>query len=108
MQEVFSVNAGKKRSDFEFREKLLTSEQVDMHKVLAKGLLNNMMDAQKLPTYEDVVEAKKVLEGHAHRTKIMTSETINKELTELAQEHQWLSDEETGKKIEVFFKCENF
>ncbi len=43
------------------------------------------------PTYDDVVVAAARLEGHAHRTPVMTSRTV---------------DEETG--AQVFFKCENF
>jgi len=43
-----------------------------------------------LPTYEDVVSAAGRLEGHAHRTPVMRSRTIDKELD-----------------AEVFFKCEN-
>ena len=48
------------------------------------------MNAHILPTYDDVVAAAKRLEGHAHRTPVMTSRTINEELGS-----------------EVFFKCEN-
>ena len=48
------------------------------------------MNAQILPTYDDVVAAAKRIEGHAHRTPVMTSRTINEELG-----------------AEVFFKCEN-
>ena len=44
-----------------------------------------------LPTYDDVLAAAARVEGHAHRTPVMTSRTI---------------DEETG--AQVFFKCENF
>jgi threo-3-hydroxy-L-aspartate ammonia-lyase len=44
-----------------------------------------------LPTFEDVVAASKRLEGHAIRTPVMTSRTVN---------------ETFGG--EVFFKCENF
>ena len=40
---------------------------------------------------EDVIAASKRIEGHGHRTPILTNETINRL---------------TGKKI--FFKCENF
>ena len=43
-----------------------------------------------LPTYEDVVSAAGRLEGHAHRTPVMRSRTIDKELD-----------------AQVFFKCEN-
>ena len=43
-----------------------------------------------LPTYDDVLAAARRIEGHAHRTPVMTSRTIN---------------EETG--AELFFKCEN-
>ncbi len=43
-----------------------------------------------LPTYEDVVAAAGRIEGHAHRTPVLTSRTVN---------------EEFG--AEVFFKCEN-
>lgn len=44
-----------------------------------------------LPTFDDVVAASKRLEGHAHRTPVMTSNTV---------------DEAMG--AQVFFKCENF
>lgn len=47
--------------------------------------------AAPAPTYDDVVAAAVRLEGHAHRTPVMTSRTV---------------DEETGAR--VFFKCENF
>ena len=43
-----------------------------------------------LPTYEDVVSAAGRLEAHAHRTPVMRSRTIDKELD-----------------AQVFFKCEN-
>jgi len=43
-----------------------------------------------LPTYDDVVAAAGRLEGHAHRTPIMRSRTIDRELD-----------------AQVFFKCEN-
>ncbi|RKP55889.1 threo-3-hydroxy-L-aspartate ammonia-lyase [Pararobbsia silviterrae] len=45
---------------------------------------------QPLPTYDDVVAAARRLEGHAHRTPVMRSRTI---------------DAEFG--AQVFFKCEN-
>jgi len=48
-----------------------------------------MMSA--LPTYDDVVSAAELIEGHAHRTPVFTSSTI---------------DRETGARF--FFKCENF
>jgi threonine dehydratase len=44
-----------------------------------------------LPTYEDVAAAARRIDGHAHRTPVMTSRTV---------------DEELG--ATVFFKCENF
>lgn len=44
----------------------------------------------KLPTYEDVIAAAARLEGHAHRTPVMRSSTIDRELG-----------------AELFFKCEN-
>ncbi|WP_310011036.1 threo-3-hydroxy-L-aspartate ammonia-lyase [Brucella pseudogrignonensis] len=44
-----------------------------------------------LPTYDDVVSAARLIEGHAHRTPVFTSSTI---------------DAQTG--AEFFFKCENF
>ena len=44
-----------------------------------------------LPTYDDVAAAARRLEGHAHRTPVLTSRTL---------------DEEFG--ASVFFKCENF
>jgi threonine dehydratase len=43
-----------------------------------------------LPTYEDVVAAAGRIEGHAHRTPVMRSRTIDRELD-----------------AQVFFKCEN-
>ncbi|MCR5893640.1 MULTISPECIES: threo-3-hydroxy-L-aspartate ammonia-lyase [Burkholderia] len=48
------------------------------------------MNAPTLPTYDDVAGAAARLEGHAHRTPVMTSRTI---------------DEALG--AQVFFKCEN-
>lgn len=42
------------------------------------------------PTYEDVLAAARRLDGHAHRTPVMTSRTMNSE---------------TG--AQIFFKCEN-
>ncbi|RQU03804.1 threo-3-hydroxy-L-aspartate ammonia-lyase [Burkholderia cepacia] len=48
------------------------------------------MNAPTLPTYGDVAAAAARLEGHAHRTPVMTSRTI---------------DEALG--AQVFFKCEN-
>ncbi|WP_067063874.1 threo-3-hydroxy-L-aspartate ammonia-lyase [Roseateles chitosanitabidus] len=44
-----------------------------------------------LPTYDDVVAAARRIEGHAHRTPVLTSRTL---------------DEMLG--AQVFFKCENF
>jgi threonine dehydratase len=49
----------------------------------AKTMLN-------LPNYEDVVAASQRIQGHAHRTPVMTSRTVNKEFG-----------------AEVYFKCEN-
>jgi threonine dehydratase len=46
-------------------------------------------DAQ-LPSYDDVVAAAGRLQGHAHKTPVLTSRTVNAELG-----------------AEVFFKCEN-
>lgn len=43
-----------------------------------------------LPTYDDVVEAASRIEGHAHKTPVMTSRSVNTEFG-----------------AEVFFKCEN-
>ncbi|NIF44640.1 threo-3-hydroxy-L-aspartate ammonia-lyase [Burkholderia sp. Tr-862] len=48
------------------------------------------MNTPTLPTYDDVAAAAARLEGHAHRTPVMTSRTI---------------DEALG--AQVFFKCEN-
>ncbi|MEP7056206.1 MAG: threo-3-hydroxy-L-aspartate ammonia-lyase [Caldimonas sp.] len=45
----------------------------------------------QLPTYADVVAAAARLEGHAHRTPMLTSRTVDDEL-----------------QARVFFKCENF
>ncbi len=44
-----------------------------------------------LPSYDDVTAAARRLEGHAHRTPVLTSRTV---------------DEDLG--ASVFFKCENF
>ncbi len=49
-----------------------------------------LMTTPTLPTYDDVAAAAARLEGHAHRTPVMTSRTI---------------DEALG--AQVFFKCEN-
>lgn len=49
------------------------------------------MNAMPSPTFDDVVTAAGRIAGHAHRTPVLTSRTI---------------DEELG--AEVFFKCENF
>ena len=49
------------------------------------------MNAMPSPTFDDVVTAAARIAGHAHRTPVLTSRTI---------------DEELG--AEVFFKCENF
>jgi threonine dehydratase len=48
------------------------------------------MNALTLPTYDDVIAAANRLQGHAHKTPVATSRTV---------------DEEFGAK--VFFKCEN-
>jgi threonine dehydratase len=45
---------------------------------------------QDLPTYDDVVAAAARIQGHAHKTPVMTSRTVNEQLS-----------------AEVFFKCEN-
>jgi threonine dehydratase len=43
------------------------------------------------PTFDDVIAASKRIEGHAHRTPVLTSRTANEEL-----------------EAEIYFKCENF
>jgi len=48
------------------------------------------MHTPSLPTFEDVIAAAARIKGHAHRTPVMTSRTINEALG-----------------AEVFFKCEN-
>ena len=48
------------------------------------------MTATELPTYADVTAAAQRLAGHAHRTPVITSRTV---------------DEDLG--AQVFFKCEN-
>jgi len=45
----------------------------------------------RIPTFDDVVAASLCIKGHAHRTPVATSRTVNGELG-----------------AEVFFKCENF
>jgi hypothetical protein len=54
-----------------------------------------------LPRYSDVLKAQKTMKGFSHRTKVMTSKTINKALG------QGLNNGKGGN-IEVFFKCEQF
>ncbi len=49
------------------------------------------MNALQLPVYQDVVSASSRIRGHANRTPVMTSRTVNREFD-----------------AEVFFKCENF
>ena len=49
------------------------------------------MNTLRLPTFQDVVSASARIRGHAIRTPVMTSRTVNKEFD-----------------AEVFFKCENF
>ncbi len=49
------------------------------------------MNAPALPTYADVVAAAARLDGHAHRTPVLQSRTVNDEFG-----------------AEFFFKCENF
>ncbi len=48
------------------------------------------MNDLTLPTYEDVAAAARRIEGHAHRTPVMTSRTLNEAIG-----------------AQVFFKCEN-
>ncbi|QEI04773.1 threo-3-hydroxy-L-aspartate ammonia-lyase [Pigmentiphaga aceris] len=48
------------------------------------------MNTRTAPTYDDVVAAAQRIEGHAHRTPVLTSRTVNEALG-----------------AEVFFKCEN-
>lgn len=48
------------------------------------------MSSPTLPTYDDVAAAARTLDGHAHRTPVLTSRTANDELG-----------------AELFFKCEN-
>lgn len=38
---------------------------------------------------------------------MLTSTTMNDQLTQLARQHQHLSDDQLDKKIELFIKCEN-
>ncbi|MCJ9713510.1 pyridoxal-phosphate dependent enzyme, partial [Bordetella hinzii] len=45
---------------------------------------------QNLPTYADVAAAAERLQGHAHRTPVVTSRRLNQELG-----------------LELFIKCEN-
>jgi len=50
-----------------------------------------MMTNTNIPTFDDVTAASRRIEGHAHRTPVLTSRTANNELG-----------------ADVFFKCENF
>ena len=54
-----------------------------------------------------ILDAAKTIEGFAHRTPILTSSTINHELTQLAVKHQGLEQKPDTPSVEVFFKCEN-
>ena len=45
---------------------------------------------ENLPTYSDVISAAQKIEGYAHRTPVLTSRTINREIG-----------------ADLFFKCEN-
>lgn len=67
----------------------------------------NVESSVKLPTYDDVLLAEKALKGRIHRTRILTSETLDDQLTQLAHEHQDLGPEYTDKKVQLFMKCEN-
>lgn len=49
------------------------------------------MNALQLPTFQDVISASDRIRGHANRTPVMTSRTVDGEF-----------------EAEVFFKCENF
>jgi threonine dehydratase len=49
-----------------------------------------MTPSDTLPTFDDVLAAAARIEGHAHKTPVLTSRTVNEELG-----------------AEVFFKCEN-
>ncbi len=49
------------------------------------------MQYRKIPTFEDVQDAARVIEGKAIKTPVMTSKTLNEMLG-----------------CEVYFKCENF
>jgi threonine dehydratase len=50
-----------------------------------------MLDASTLPTFDDVLAAAARLQGHAHRTPVLQSRTLNAQLG-----------------AQVFIKCENF
>ncbi len=54
------------------------------------SILQKVSTMQNLPTYDDVVAAATRIHGHAHRTPVLTSRTV---------------DEQLG--AQVFFKCEN-
>lgn len=58
--------------------------------LLTDSFDERFMNTPTLPTYDDVAAAAARLDGHAHRTPVMTSRTI---------------DEALG--AQVFFKCEN-
>jgi len=51
---------------------------------------NDLANDAQLPSYDDVLAAAARLQGHAHRTPVLTSRTVNAEFG-----------------AEVFFKCEN-
>ena len=53
--------------------------------------MNRMPTMMTLPTYDDVIAAAARLEGHAHRTPVLRSQTADDRL-----------------QASVFFKCENF
>lgn len=62
---------------------------------------------QELITYDNILAASEALKGFAHTTNVLTSITMNDELTALAHECHAYGPELDDKKIEVFFKCEN-
>ena len=50
-----------------------------------------LMNIPLVPTFDDVIAASKRIEGHVHRTPVLTSHIANEELS-----------------AKVFFKFENF
>ncbi len=59
--------------------------------MITEELLNTTKEMDRMPTYDDVVEASERIKPYAHKTPVMTSSWFNSQLN-----------------AELFFKCDNF